>query len=359
MCCEASDYIKNQCSKASLATIRRHNTSIKNENTPMFSYRHAFHAGNHADVLKHTILIALCKYLCGKDAALSVIDTHAGAGLYRLDGDYTETSGEAQDGVFKLFSVSNVAVDQSIRARSAPKNIAAKPPNADDFCPALQDYANVLRGLNPKFAETGDVAQLKIYPGSPFIAQQFLEGRDKLKLFELHPTDFKSLSGNIGQLGAGRQVSVAREDGFEALRTFLPPPSRRAMVFCDPSYEMKNDYARVSACMLDAVKRFATGTYVVWYPVIPRPEAHDLPRKLKTLAVKASRPWLNAVLTVKSSKLTTDNEGEVVRPGLPASGMFIINPPHTLKAQLQLALPQMVQLLAQDRNAGFMLDSGG
>ena len=325
----------------------------------MFSYRHAFHAGNHADVLKHTILIALCKYLCGKDTALSVIDTHAGAGLYRLDGDYTETSGEAKEGVFKLFQASHETAVQQIQTPARPKKEAPKAITPEDFCPALQDYALVLRGLNPKFAETGDASQLKIYPGSPFITQQFLEGRDKLKLFELHPTDFKSLSGNIAQLGAGRQVSVAREDGFESLKTFLPPPSRRAMVFCDPSYEMKSDYARVSACMADAVKRFATGTYVVWYPVIPRPEAHDLPRKLKTLAVKASRPWLNAVLTVKSSKLTTDDEGDVVRPGLPASGMFVINPPHTLKAQLQLALPQMVTLLGQDRNAGFTLDSGG
>ena len=325
----------------------------------MFSYRHAFHAGNHADVLKHTILIALCKYLCGKDTALSVIDTHAGAGLYRLDGDYTETSGEAKEGVFKLFQASHETAVQQIQTPARPKKEAPKAITPEDFCPALQDYALVLRGLNPKFAETGDASQLKIYPGSPFITQQFLEGRDKLKLFELHPTDFKSLSGNIAQLGAGRQVSVAREDGFESLKTFLPPPSRRAMVFCDPSYEIKSDYARVSACMADAVKRFATGTYVVWYPVIPRPEAHDLPRKLKTLAVKASRPWLNAVLTVKSSKLTTDDEGDVVRPGLPASGMFVINPPHTLKAQLQLALPQMVTLLGQDRNAGFTLDSGG
>jgi len=325
----------------------------------MFSYRHAFHAGNHADVLKHTTLIALCKYLCGKDTALSVIDTHAGAGLYRLDGDYTETSGEAKDGVFRLFQTAHQPLGQQIPGQAAPKKATLKTITPDDFCPALQDYANVLRDLNPKFAETGDVRQLKIYPGSPFITQKFLEGRDKLKLFELHPTDFKSLSGNIEQLGAGRQVSVAREDGFEALKPFLPPPSRRAMVFCDPSYEMKSDYARVSACMADAVKRFATGTYVVWYPVIPRPEAHDLPRKLKTLAVKAGKSWLNAVLTVKSSKLLTDNEGGVVRPGLPASGMFIINPPHTLKAQLQLALPQMVALLGQDRHAGLTLDSGG
>jgi len=327
----------------------------------MFSYRHAFHAGNHADVLKHTTLIALMKYLTQKDTALTVIDTHAGAGLYRLDGDYTETSGEAQEGIFRLLSEPKAAPAPTKKAAAAPKSVAsgAGTPVAPAWAPALQDYIDLLRGLNPQFAETGDIAHLKIYPGSPFIEQQFLSGRDKLKLFELHPTDFKSLSGNIEQLGVGRQVAVAREDGFEALKTFLPPPARRAMVFCDPSYEMKSDYGRVATCMADALKRFATGTYVVWYPIIPRPEAHDLPRKLKTLAVKSGRSWLNAALTVKSSKITTDTSGETVRPGLPASGMFIINPPHTLKAGLQAALPQMVALLGQDRNAGFMLEHGG
>lgn len=326
----------------------------------MFSYRHAFHAGNHADVLKHTTLIALMKYLTQKDTALTVIDTHAGAGLYRLDGDYTETSGEAQEGVFRLLSEPKAPPVHTKPGQAAPKTVA-KPAGGDPagWAPALQDYIDVLRGLNPQFAETGNLAHLKIYPGSPFIEQQFLSGRDKLKLFELHPTDFKSLSGNIEQLGVGRQVAVAREDGFEALKTFLPPPARRAMVLCDPSYEMKTDYGRVATCMADALKRFATGTYVVWYPIIPRPEAHDLPRKLKTLAVKSGRSWLNAALTVKSSKLTTDTDGEVIRPGLPASGMFVINPPHTLKAELQAALPQMVALLGQDRNAGFTLEHGG
>ncbi|MGC1172367.1 23S rRNA (adenine(2030)-N(6))-methyltransferase RlmJ [Polaromonas sp.] len=331
----------------------------------MFSYRHAFHAGNHADVLKHTTLIALMKYLTQKDTALTVIDTHAGAGLYRLDGDYTETSGEAQEGVFRLFSASNVPAAHAVPASTASKKVAtSKAAGAaitagEALAPALQDYADLLRGLNPQFATSGDLAHLKIYPGSPFIEQQFLSGRDKLKLFELHPTDFKSLTGNIAQLGVGRQVTVACEDGFEVLKTFLPPPARRAMVLCDPSYEIKSDYARVAACMGDAVKRFATGTYVVWYPIIPRPEAHDLPRKLKTLATKAGRSWLNATLTVKSSKLTTDEAGDVKRPGLPASGMFVINPPHTLKAELQAALPQMVARLGQDRNAGFTLDHGG
>ena len=325
-------------------------------------------------MLKHTTLIALMKYLTQKDTALTVIDTHAGAGLYRLDGDYTETSGEALNGIFRLISESKAASAQLERAKLAIDSIAKEKPSrattkalvapspasaGEPLAPALQDYLELLRGLNQQFSETGDPAHLKIYPGSPFIEQKFLSGRDKLKLFELHPTDYKSLAGNIDQLGVGRQVTVAREDGFEALKTFLPPPARRAMVLCDPSYEIKTDYGRVAQCMADAVKRFATGTYVVWYPLIPRPEAHDLPRKLKTLATKAGRSWLDATLTVKSSKLTTDLQGDVKRPGLPASGMFVINPPHTLRGELQLALPQMVAWLGQDRHAGSTLDHGG
>ena len=126
----------------------------------------------------------------------------------------------------------------------------------------------------------------------------------------------------------------------------------------DPSFEIKTDYARVVAMVGDALVRFATGTYAVWYPIIPRPEAHDVPRKLKTLANKAGKGWLNATLTVKSSKLTSDDAGEVVRPGLPASGMFIINPPHTLKGALKLALPQLAELLGQDQHATSNVESG-
>ncbi|MEI6661463.1 MAG: 23S rRNA (adenine(2030)-N(6))-methyltransferase RlmJ, partial [Comamonadaceae bacterium] len=143
------------------------------------------------------------------------------------------------------------------------------------------------------------------------------------------------------------------------VKKFLPPPSRRALLLCDPSYEVKHDYARVSAMVADALLRFATGTYVVWYPIIPRPEAHDLPRKLKTLANKAGKSWLEATLTVKSSKLLQSDEGETIRPGLPASGMFLINPPFTLKAVLKDALPQLVAILKQDQHATYTLESGG
>ena len=293
----------------------------------MFSYRHAFHAGNHADVLKHTVLIATLQHLTQKDAALTVLDTHAGAGLYRLDGDYASTSGEASDGILRLVQASGLA-------------------------PALQDYVDMVRAFN-----TGPAT--KVYPGSPFIAQRLLRDHDKLKLFELHPTDLRALAGNVAQLEAGRQVAVLHEDGFEGVKKFLPPPARRALLLCDPSYEIKSDYGRVLDMVQDALKRFATGTYAVWYPIIPRPEAHDLPRRLKTLDTKAGKSWLHAMLTVKSSQIVKSPDGEAKRPGLPASGMFLINPPFTLKAALQPALPQMVELLAQDRHATHTLESGG
>ncbi len=299
----------------------------------MFSYRHAFHAGNHADVLKHTVLISTLDHLLEKDAALTVVDTHAGAGLYRLDGDYAGTSGEAADGVLRLLG-------------------PGAAPVAEDAAPALQRYLDVVRAFNPN-------GGARVYPGSPFIVQHLLRDHDKLKLFELHPTDSRTLDANIAQLEAGRQIAVLHEDGFGSATKFLPPPSRRALVLMDPSYEIKSDYARVLDFTGEALKRFATGTYAVWYPIIPRPEAHDLPRRLKTLATRAGKPWLHATLTVKSSKLLTTATGDTKRPGLPASGMFLINPPYTLKNLLAAALPQLVALLAQDRHAAFSLDAGG
>ena len=312
----------------------------------MFSYRHAFHAGNHADVLKHTVLIATLRHLLQKDTALTVFDTHAGAGLYRLDGEYAETSGEAANGFLKLLSYLETPPAPAKKPTAAAKSLT------EGLAPIIKDYVELVASFNNKGSH-------KVYPGSPFIIQRLLGERDKLKLFEIHPTDTKTLSSNIAQLEAGRQVAVLREDGFEGIKKFLPPPARRALVFSDPSYEIKNDYARVVATVADSLVRFATGTYAVWYPLIPRPEAHDVPRKLKTLATKSGKKWLNATLTIKSSKLTSDDAGEVVRPGLPASGMFIINPPHTLKAALQLALPQLVEILGQDQHASFTLESGG
>ena len=298
----------------------------------MFSYRHAFHAGNHADVLKHTVLIAILQYLTQKDTAMTVFDTHAGAGLYRLDSEFAETSGEATEGIQRLLALES----------------------AKDLAPALQDYLSVIQSFN-----VGS-KQANVYPGSPFIAQRMLQerDRDRLKLFELHPTDTRTLRANIAQLDAGRQIAVLQEDGFEGIKKFMPPPSKRGLLLCDPSYELKNDYSRVLDMVTDSLVRFATGVYAVWYPIIPRPEAHDMPRRLKSIAMKAGKPWLHASLTVKSSKIPSVASGES-RPGLPASGMFVINPPFTLKAAMKEALPQMAELLAQDRNATHVLETGG
>jgi 23S rRNA (adenine2030-N6)-methyltransferase len=306
----------------------------------MFSYRHAFHAGSHADVIKHTMLIAILRHLTQKDTALTVVDTHAGAGLYRLDSDYAGTSGEAVDGVVKLF------------AALAPAGGAS--PALENAAPVLQDYLETIAGFNPS-------GKLNVYPGSPFIIQRLLreQARDKLKLFEMHPTDSKALAANVAQLQAGRQIAVARQDGFEGVKAFLPPPSRRGLVLIDPSYEIKSDYAKVSSCIQDSLKRFATGTYVVWYPVIPRPEAHELPRRLKTLATQAGKPWLHATLSIGQDE-ERNVPGEPDRgQGLTASGLFVINPPHTLKPALQLALPQLVQVLGRGKGQGQSLESGG
>lgn len=294
----------------------------------MFSYRHGFHAGNHADVLKHMVLIAVLKHLTAKPTAVSVVDTHAGAGLYRLDSEYADTSGEAKEGFLKLVA----------------SPLAAEPP------PLLADYLELVASFNPS-------GRTRIYPGSPFVTQALLrqDPRDRLSLFELHPTDSKALAAHVDQLEHKRQVALKREDGFEGLRALLPPPSRRGLVLIDPSYEIKSDYGRVAHCLQESLKKFATGTYMVWYPVIPRPEAHELPRRLKTLANQAGKPWLHATLAIGQE---AQQPGEPTqRPGLTASGVFLVNPPHTLKPALQATLPAVLEVLGRGRGQSFAVES--
>ncbi len=299
----------------------------------MFSYRHAFHAGNHADVLKHASLIWVLRHLTDKPVPLTVVDTHAGAGLYRLDSEAAQTSGEMLHGVQRLR-------EQLSATPSPPAEL-------------LAHYLAVLEHFRSAAGEAS-------YPGSPFICKHLLRSEDKLKLFELHPTDARLLDKHVEQLQAQRQVAVLREDGFEQSKKFLPPPSRRGLVLMDPSYELKTDYARVVDTLKDHLKRFATGTYMVWYPIIARPESQDLPRRLKALAQQAGKDWLLATLRVKSGKVSTGASvpGQApARPGLVASGVFLINPPYTLKGALKEALPQMVQALGQDPQSGFSLES--
>ena len=298
----------------------------------MFSYRHAYHAGNHADVLKHTVLVAVMKHLALKEVGFTAIDTHAGAGMYRLDSADANQSGEAQEGLLAL-----------MRNKSKLSG-----PMAD----ALLDYRKVLDHFN---REGG----LLNYPGSPLIAHHLLREQDKLKLFEMHPTDIRGLQTRVEELRAGRQVMVMHEDGFNGLPKFLPPSTRRGLVFIDPSYEIKLDYERVVVAVSIGMKRFSTGTYVVWYPIIPRPQAHSLPRHLTNLARQADKPWLHATLRIRTGARIDTTPEEKAKPiGLVDSGVVIINPPFTLYEQLQQALPQMVQLMGQDHLAGFSLTRG-
>ncbi|QTD45962.1 23S rRNA (adenine(2030)-N(6))-methyltransferase RlmJ [Ottowia testudinis] len=321
----------------------------------MFSYRHAFHAGNHADVLKHLTLVATLRHLMRKDGPLLLVDTHAGAGIYRLDSEAAQTSGEAAGGIERLQALRGAAIEEENQAPALAKSAQTAINNIAD---GLSDYLTLITRFNAGAAPRG---AWRVYPGSPLLMHALMtEGarapvHDRLKLFEMHPTDVQALAAHVDQLGAGRQVSVARQDGFEALKALLPPPaasagSRRALVLIDPSYEIKTDYAKVAAAVQDGLRRFATGVYLVWYPVIPRPEAHGLPRRLKTLTQQAGRAWLNATLHV----------GAASDGGLSASGMFVVNPPHTLKGALDAALPQVLNLLRDGpgRGAGWSVEAG-
>lgn len=277
----------------------------------MLSYRHAFHAGNHADVLKHLVLIQLTRYLGQKEKAFTYVDTHAGAGCYALDTGYAAKLGEYREGIGRLWS-------------------------RQDLPPAVSDYVALVRALNPD-------GRLLAYPGSPWIALRTMREQDRLRLHELHSKDVRLLRECFA--GESRRVAVEASDGFAGLRAALPPPSRRGLVLIDPPYEDKQDYERVVQALRDALQRFATGTYALWYPQLTRLQSHELPERLKRLPVKG---WLHAALRVK----TPDKDGF----GMHGSGMFILNPPWTLRETLQETLPWLTEVLALGEGAAYVLE---
>ena len=290
----------------------------------MFSYRHAFHAGSHADILKHLTLIHLVSYLQEKPGALTIIDTHAGAGIYRLKDGFATVSKEADGGIFRLKQFS-----QDYEKLDKPLGEGVK-----DFmeCIDAQNLGN----------------EVDVYPGSPFIFASLLRPQDRLKLFELHPKEIDILRHNVSQLKQAKQIDVYAQDSFSRLKGLLPPPSRRGLVLIDPSYEDKQDYRYLETVMEEALQRFATGCYAIWYPIIPRRESVGLPDRMKKIVTSHQRAWLQTELRVENV------------PGerrLQASGMFIINPPWTLKKYLAQALPILVKALGQDSGAQFVLNS--
>ena len=298
----------------------------------MFSYRHAFHAGNHADVLKHATLVAVLQHLTQKEGALSVVDTHAGAGLYRLDTSEVATSGEALEGIQKLLN-----------------HLNSDGTMTDTLPELLKNYLTMLAGFNQR---NGAGKGIKLYPGSPLIAGHLLRKQDRVMAFEVHPTDHRALRTTLAQATSEAKLQMDRRNGFEGVIPLLPPVSRRGLVICDPSYELKTDYADVVKLLGESLTRFATGSVLIWYPIVGRSEAHDLPRKLKNAADKAGKDWLHATLQVRAG-----SSGQGPGGGLGASGVFALNPPYTLKPQLEEALPVLVKLLGQDKYAAQKLES--
>ena len=278
----------------------------------MLSYRHAFHAGNHADVLKHFVELQLLNYLNQKDKPYWMIDTHAGAGMYALDEGYAVKNAEFMSGITRLMA-------------------------RDDLPLPLAEYVALVQGLNPQ-------GRLRLYPGSPWIAMQALRPQDQLRLFELHPTDHKLLCDNFSS--TGRKVKIEATDGFAGIKALLPPAPRRALVLIDPPYEEKQDYQRVPAALKEALIRFENGIYAIWYPLLQRHESQHFAENLKRLP---SKSWLHVNLTV-----TTPSADGFAMHG---SGMFIINPPWTLKGTLKAVMPYLVEVLGQNAGATFKLES--
>ena len=272
----------------------------------MLAYRHAFHAGNHADVLKHCVLQQILMYMNQKDKPYWVIDTHAGAGMYSLASDYANTKSEYLDGVARLW-------------------------DCDDLSPVLRGYMNLIQLCNNK----GDWG---LYPGSPEVIRRTIRADDRMRLFELHPTDFDILQENFER---DRQAKLFKSDGFASLKALLPPPTRRAVIFMDPPYEIKTDYLKVVDALEEGLARFAEGVYVVWYPILTR---GDHVRMLESLR-KLSDKTLNIAMTVQEP----DEKGF----GMLGSGLFVINPPWTLKTTMAAVMPYLIEKLAQYPGASY------
>lgn len=270
------------------------------------NYRHIYHAGNFADVLKHAVLARLVRYLQNKDKAFRVLDTHAGIGLYDLTSEEAQKTGEWQTGIGKLMEA------------DLPAPIAE----------LLEPYLDAVKELNPE-------GGVKFYPGSPKLARMLFRPQDRLSAMELHPDDSRALA----RLFEGDyQVRVTELDGWLSLGAHLPPKEKRGLILVDPPFELENEYQRLADGLNKAYRRFSTGTYCLWYPLKKGAPIKDFHERLQSLDIPK---MLCAELSVKSDRLD----------GLSGSGLIIVNPPYTLKDELHTLLPYLKTMLAQDRFA--------
>jgi 23S rRNA (adenine2030-N6)-methyltransferase len=276
------------------------------------NYRHGFHAGNFADVLKHVVLSRLIDYLKRKDKPFRVIDTHAGSGLYDLGSDEASRTGEWRDGIGRL-------IDAQL-----PASIAA----------LLRPYFEAVRALNAG-------ADLRCYPGSPSIARHLLRPQDRLSAIELHPEEAERLRG----LFAGDfQVRVIELDGWLALGAHLPPKEKRGIVLVDPPFEKEGEFGRLVDGLVKAHRRWPAGVYALWYPI------KDL------IAVRRFREALVAAGIPKILDIWQTVSAAESEPRLIGSGVIVVNPNFELEGEMKLILPALASVLNRDKRATFGLD---
>lgn len=275
----------------------------------MLSYRHAFHAGNFADVLKHVVLVGILEYLTQKEKPFCVIDTHAGAGKYALDSDFALKTREFESGIAKLLA-------------------------RDDLPQSVKSYVELQKRFNN--------GKFQTYAGSPLLTKQLLRTKDRLCLFELHSNEFEILKVNMKN---DKRIFCEKADGLKNSLALLPPIERRGLVLIDPSYEIKSDYSEVVKTLIQMHKRFATGTYALWYPVIERTRNTVLEMAFKKSGIS------NIVLFELG--VSPDNSGR----GMNASGMIIINPPWNLAETMKKILPYLAEILGENGTGNFRIET--
>lgn len=275
------------------------------------NYRHAYHAGNFADVLKHAVLALVIEHLKLKPAPFRVIDTHSGIGLYDLTSEATLKTGEWRAGIGRV-------IDAELPA---------------DAGAAVAPYLAVVREVNGK-------GPLKRYPGSPLIARRLMRASDRLVVNELHPEDHAELAKLFAR---DPETKVLELDGWTALKSLLPPRERRGVVLVDPAFEEEGELDRLAEGLQEAVRRFATGTFLLWYPIKDLKPIAAFRRKIAGLG-------LPKVLAVELMIRAADDTER-----LNGAGLIVVNAPYTLEAKLKALLPALVPLLAQGNGARFLI----
>ena len=281
------------------------------------NYRHAFHAGSFADVVKHIVLTRILLYLQEKPAAFRIIDTHAGSGLYDLEGDEARRGGEWLTGIARI-----------PQARFSEAAL-----------PLMKPYLDIVRAYNPTNV-------LRAYPGSPLIARAMLRPQDRLTACELEPSARKQL---IDQLRRDAQARVVDLDGWTALPAFVPPNERRGLVVIDPPFEAKDEFERLAGGFAAAFKKWPTGSYLLWYPAKSQRATDELARAVAQVAasVKPAGKWLRLEFSVAL---------QGADGALTSSGLLIVNPPWTLQGELKIILPELEKPLGQGGAGRFRLE---